>query len=250
MTSSDYLPTNNLHSHVPSKSRLNLPVPSGQNGTDELKRNASTISTPSSSSPHLFYTPTGMNPLRLSQPNMFNFPKPPQPPGLSRKNIKIEPPEQDVLDNDYIQAFNIGQPDGKRSESQGRTRSVDTEHPNLIDMGVDSVPELPDGNVVDLFDPLTQQSDRPFSWPTKLEATEPKTTTPPFVTPTNETPPLQTKITLTQTPSTSPTTYPYPIKLRLKLTAFPEIKPFCQLVQQIRNEHQTNQVCNQFFSCT
>ena len=245
MTSSGYPPTNTLHSYAPSKSRLNLPVPSLHNGPDELKRSASTTSTPSSSSPHLYYTPIGPNPLQLSQPNMFSFPKPPHPSGPSRKSIKIEPPEQDLLDKDFNQVFNIGQPDGKRSangESQARTRSIDTEHPNLIDMGADAVLELPDGNVVDLFDPLTQQSDRPISWPTKLDQTEPKTTTPPFLTPSNETPPIQAKISLTQTPTISPTTYPYPIKLRLKLTAFPEIKPFCQLVQQIRNEHQTNQV--------
>jgi len=36
--------------------------------------------------------------------------------------------------------------------------------------------------------------------------------------------------------------FPYPIKLQLKLSACSEIKPFCQLVQQIQNEHQSKAV--------
>ena len=36
--------------------------------------------------------------------------------------------------------------------------------------------------------------------------------------------------------------YPYPIKLWLKLSAYPEMKPFSQLVEKIRHEHQSNQV--------
>jgi hypothetical protein len=97
--------------------------------------------------------------------------------------------------------------------------------------------ELLSGNVFELFDPL-KQSNRPYSWPSKLN--EAGTNTPPFVTPNNETPPLSVSI-----PSVSPSTsssYPYPIKLRLKLTTFPDIKPFSHLVQQIRNENQVKQV--------
>jgi hypothetical protein len=113
---------------------------------------------------------------------------------------------------------------------------IHTDSPNLIDMGNDlPTPELLSRNVFELFDPL-KQPNRPHSWPTKLNQAGTDTHTPPFVTPSTETPsPLS--VTSLSSPS-----YPYPIKLRLKLTAFPEIKPFCQLVQQIRNENQTKQV--------
>lgn len=101
--------------------------------------------------------------------------------------------------------------------------------------------DLLTGNVFELFDPL-KQPNRPYSWPTKLNeaGTHPPAATPttPFVTPPNEIPPIPVTI---PSPSTS-SSYPYPIKLRLKLTTFPEIKPFSQLVQQIRNENQNKQV--------
>ena len=259
MTSSDCLPKNNLPDRVSTKSRLNLPVTSVQNGADELTKSASTTSTPSSSSPNLYFTPIAPTQIRLSHPNMFNFPRPPPPPPppvLQRKNIRIEPPEQDVLDENFIRVFNIAQPDGKsnpNSENQPRPVTTDQtkkEDPNLIDMGVDTASKLPDGTVFELFDPLTQQSQRPSSWPTKFDQTETRTPTPPFVTPSSETPPIQPKVSLTPTFSTVSTEHPYPIKLRLKLTAFPEIKPFCQLVQQIRNEHQTEKVLNHFLHLT
>jgi hypothetical protein len=111
------------------------------------------------------------------------------------------------------------------------------EDPVLIDMGAEpSSSELLSGNIFELFDPL-KQSDRPHSWPSKLNQAGTTTNTPPFVTPTTEISPISTVV-----PSISSPLYPYPIKLRLKLTTFPEIKPFSLLVQQIRNEYQTKQV--------
>ncbi|CAF4828517.1 unnamed protein product, partial [Rotaria magnacalcarata] len=80
------------------------------------------------------------------------------------------------------------------------------------------------------------QIDRPHSWPSKLnEAGTTTTITPPFVTPSSESPTLSSS-KLRIVTSTTTLSYPYPIKLRLKLTIFPEIKPFSQLVQRIRNE--------------
>ena len=113
-------------------------------------------------------------------------------------------------------------------------------------MGIDPPSsELLSGNVFELFDPL-KQSNRPHSWPSQLNQAGTTTNTPPFVTPNNESPPIIPTVTppIVQpgTPVSS-SSYPYPIKLRLKLTTFPEIKPFSHLVQQIRNENQTKQVC-------
>jgi hypothetical protein len=113
-------------------------------------------------------------------------------------------------------------------------------------MGIDTSPsELLSGNVYELFDPL-KQPNRPYSWPSKLNEAGTHTTTPPFVTPNNETPPIPVPVPApvptTSSSSSSSLSYPYPIKLRLKLTTFPEIKPFSQLVQRIRNENQLNQV--------
>jgi len=36
--------------------------------------------------------------------------------------------------------------------------------------------------------------------------------------------------------------FPYLIKFRLKLSTCSEMKPFCQLVEQIQNEHQLKDV--------
>jgi hypothetical protein len=111
---------------------------------------------------------------------------------------------------------------------------------------MDSEPSSPDllsGNVFELFDPLKQPS-RPSSLPSKLNQAGMNTSTPPFVTPSNEIPPISVSVPPTASPSPS---YPYPIKLRLKLTTFSEIKPFSQLVQQIRNENQTKQVQKKIF---
>lgn len=111
--------------------------------------------------------------------------------------------------------------------------------PNLIDMGTEPVSsESLLGTVYELFDPL-KESSRPHSWPSNLNEAgiAPGASTPPFVTPTQETPPASAAST-----SMPLLSYPYPIRLRLKLTVFPEIKPFSQLVQRIRNENQSKQV--------
>jgi hypothetical protein len=184
---------------------------------------------------------------------------------MSRRNFEFRPPEQEVLDKNFFQAFNMEQKDEKNSGNRkskilfflfqnqllisslsrktgSTSNQTHMEEPNLIDMGTDSSSSaLLDGNVFELFDPL-KQSDRTHSWPSQLNRTATNTATPPFVTPTSETPPIPVTISPSPSPSIPPNSYPYPIKLRLKLTTFPEIKPFSQLVQQIRNENQTKPV--------
>jgi hypothetical protein len=118
MTSSDCLSSNNLHPRLSTKSHLNLPVPTILDGNDELKRSSSCISTPTSTSPNNFFTPTtGIQP-RFPQPNMFAFPRhPPPAPTLSRRNVEFKPPEQDVLDKNFFRTFNMEQKDDKKSEN-------------------------------------------------------------------------------------------------------------------------------------
>lgn len=116
------------------------------------------------------------------------------------------------------------------------------EDKNLMEIGPEPPPSaLLSANLFELFDPL-KQPNRPHSWPSKLNEAGTTTNSPPFVTPSNETPsPTAAPVALPTTPVSS-LSYPYPIKLRLKLTIFPEIKPFSLLVQRIRNEYQTQQV--------
>ncbi len=125
MTSSDCLSTNNIHPHLSAKSHLNLPVSSVHNVTDELKKSISCTSTPTSSSPLHFYTPITQNPLRFPRPNMFNFPRPPQAPATARRNFVFKPPEQDVLDKNFIEAFNMEQKDEKMNiNSESRKSKI------------------------------------------------------------------------------------------------------------------------------
>jgi hypothetical protein len=84
------------------------------------------------------------------------------------------------------------------------------EHQDLIDTSFDD--EL---SILDLFDPLKQSTSLPISPPESVES-------------------------IIDTPS-SPS-LPYPIKFQLKLSACSEMKPFYQLVQQIRNEYQSKEV--------
>ncbi len=72
-----------------------------------------------------------------------------------------------------------------------------------------------DLSILDIFDPL-----RPSKCPLIL-------------------PPESDEIIADTPPSPS---FPYSIKFRLKLSTCSEMKPFCQLVQQIRNEHQSKEV--------
>ncbi len=118
MTSSDCLSTNNLHPRLSAKSRLNLPVSTVHNVTDEMKKSVSCTSTPTSSSPLHFYAPTVQNPVRFNHPNMLNFPRPPQAPATSRRNIGFRVPEQEVLDKNFFQAFNMEQKNEKTSQNQ------------------------------------------------------------------------------------------------------------------------------------
>lgn len=258
MTSSDCLSSNTLHSHLNSSSCLNLPMASVHNTNDELKRStSSTSTTPSSSSPRPFYTPSPMITYKnhFPTPNLFNFPRPPGAPPSTRRSIEFRPQEQDVLDHSYIQAFALQKNQKEKSSTTQPTfmsNKPTIDDPNLIDMGSGpSSAELLKHNVFDLFDPLQQQQQqshshphRPSSWPSKLNEVKTTTTpTPPFVTPNNETIPIQISPNQsTNTSTKSFTSYPYPIKLRLKLTTFPEIKSFTQLVQRIRNENQTKQL--------
>lgn len=110
MTSSDCLPTNNLHPRLPTKSRVNLPASSIHNiKTDELRPS---LSNPilSSSSPTPYFTPIGNIPIRYPQPNMFAFPRPPSTSLLPRRSSEFnKPPEQDLLDKNFFQTFNMEQ---------------------------------------------------------------------------------------------------------------------------------------------
>ena len=275
MTSSDCLSSSNRYrprlSNVP---RLTLPIPSIHHMTDDPKRTVSPSPlsvTPTSTSPSMFFTPIGSLQHRFPHPNRFPFARPPTLP-LGRRGIEFKPPEQDVLDKNFFRAFNMEQNNetsGKTSEtirtSQGRCRASErasertkafshctsliahhstlmhtTRDPhNLIDMGTEPVSsELLAGSVYELFDPL-KESSRPHSWPSNLNeaGVASGASTPPFVTPTQETPPA-----LAVSTSMPLLPFPYPIRLRLKLTTFPEIKPFSQLVQRIRNENQSKQV--------
>jgi hypothetical protein len=120
MTSSDCLSKSNLQSHLSTKSRLNLSVSSANNiTTDELKKTSSNTSTPTSSSPNSFYTPPLHHQIRFPQPNMFTFPRPPQPsaPILSRRSIEFKPPEQDVLDKNFFRTFNMEQKDDEINDN-------------------------------------------------------------------------------------------------------------------------------------
>jgi len=111
MTSSDCLSSNNLLPRLSTKSRLNLPVTSIHNVIDEVKKTSSCTSIPTLVSPSQFYTPTANNQHRFTQPNMFPFPRPPPPtaPILPRKNIEFKPPEQEILDNNFFQTFDMKQ---------------------------------------------------------------------------------------------------------------------------------------------
>lgn len=120
-----------------------------------------------------------------------------------------------------------------------------SDEPNLIDMGQLLIsPDFSSRSVFELFDPL-RQSNRPHSWPAKLDqaGTTSNNNSPPFVTPNNETPPALPSVTTVTSSASS--LYPYPIQLRLKLTTFPEIKPFSQLVQRIRDETLSKEVKQQ-----
>ena len=96
-----------------------------------------------------------------------------------------------------------------------------------MNMGADD--EL---SVLDIFDPM-KRLNRPQTLPTISNQASTNTLSP--VTPNND-------IKLSPAASASSPSFPHPIKLRLKLTAHSEMKVFSQLVQQIRNEYQSNQV--------
>lgn len=130
MTSSDYLSSNTLHSHLNSNSCLNLSMASVHNTADELKKTSSSTTTiattPSSSSPRLFYTPAPNIPNQTSFPpaNLFRFPRPPGAPTLMRRNIEFKPPEQDVLDKNFIQTFALQNTQKENSSTTRKTFSL------------------------------------------------------------------------------------------------------------------------------
>jgi hypothetical protein len=120
MTSSDCLSSNNLHPRLSSITRLNLPVPSIHNVPNDLKKSSSFTTTPTSTSPHNFHTPTATIPARFPHPNMFPYPRQPPPaPVLLRKHIEFKPPEQEILDRTFIHTFNMEEKNvsNKTSES-------------------------------------------------------------------------------------------------------------------------------------
>jgi hypothetical protein len=83
---------------------------------------------------------------------------------------------------------------------------------DLITMDVDL-------SVIDIFDPLRQTNQQQS---TKIE--------------------LPANTSSLVTPSKVSLLFPYPIKLNINLAAYHEMKPFSQLVQQIRHEQQLQQV--------
>jgi hypothetical protein len=118
MTSSDCLSNNNVHPRLSIKTHLNLPVSSIHNQNEQLKRTSSFTLTPTSTSPNNYFTPTGGIQQRFSQPNMFAYPRhPPPAPTLSRKHIQFKPPEQDILDKNFFQTFDMEEKVEKKSEN-------------------------------------------------------------------------------------------------------------------------------------
>jgi hypothetical protein len=124
MTSSDCLSSNNHHPRLSIISRLNLPVPSIHNVNDELNKTLSTTTTPTSTSPSNFHTPTSVIQPRFPHPNAFAFPRPPPPPShatLLRKSIEFKPPEQDILDKNFFHTFNMEQKEEKINKNLDTT---------------------------------------------------------------------------------------------------------------------------------
>jgi hypothetical protein len=74
-----------------------------------------------------------------------------------------------------------------------------------------------DLSILDIFDPL-----RPSKYPSIL--------------------PPESDVIIADIPTSL--SFPYLIKFRLKLSTCSEMKPFCQLVEQIQNEHQLKDVNN------
>ena len=89
-----------------------------------------------------------------------------------------------------------------------------------------------DLSVLDIFDPFRQPKQSSITLP-ELDQSTPQTL--PIVTSPS---PILVPVPI----SVSSPSFPYPIKLRLKLTACFEMKPFSELVQQIRTEHQSKSV--------
>lgn len=231
MTSSDYLSSNNRFRPV---THLNLSGTTGERPrlNDDFRSSSPRLP----GSPQILFRPIGpIPPVRYPPPNIFHFPRPPSASTLTRRNVEFQAPEQDILDRNFFQTFNMGTSTSR--DRAAASNSKTTDDANLIDMGVELIPKefLSSGNVYELFDPL-KDLDRPHSCP--ITSNESRSTpTPPFLTPSQETPPIP--IPSSQSHSHP---YPYPIKLRLKLTIFPEIKPFSQLVQRIRSETRPKQV--------
>ena len=123
MTSSDCLSSNNPHPRLSTISRLNLPVPSIHNTNDELKKSMSCTITPTSTSPSSFYTPTSVIQPRFPHPNLFAFPRHP-PPTLSRRNVDFKPPEQDILDKNFFDTFNMEQKEDKINKNLEKTTII------------------------------------------------------------------------------------------------------------------------------
>lgn len=253
MTSSEFLSSNDRYRpRLSSVTRLDLSTNSTLHHlNDEMKK--SRPSTPIS--PQTFFTPIRSTTTvhHHHHPNLFRFPRPPAPTTIGRRSFDLKPLEQEILDQNFLKTFDIEpKPNSPTPDVFSASNSKPIDDSNLIDMGSEpvSMALLSSSNVFELFDPL-EQTNRPHSWPSKLNEAGATAVTPPFVTPSQEVPAPMPVVSSSPSPSTlSSHSYPFPIRLRLKLTIFPEIKPFSQLVQRIRSESQTKNVQHDdFFYC-
>lgn len=120
MTSSGCLSNNNHDDpRLSTRSHTNLSVRSFQNPSNELLRTSSFTATTMSASPNNFYVRPPMHQSHFPQANMYGFPRipppPPPAPTLTRRNIEFKPPEQDILDKNFFDAFNIEQKPNKNT---------------------------------------------------------------------------------------------------------------------------------------
>ncbi|CAF0721214.1 unnamed protein product [Didymodactylos carnosus] len=199
----------------------------------------------------------------------------PFPPPTSKppKTITFQPPEQDTLDKNYFETFDID----NKAQSPQKEKTNDeipsfglqppptvttrnNNSPDLIDMNMDvnnnNKNDLSKANIIEFFDPVKRlqrnldQTSRPHSWPYNLtQAGSPKTETPTISPVTSEQRKIEKEHFVEKTSSptsppirlSNPNYYPYPIRLKFELSTFDEIKAFSDLVQKIKSERSDNQ---------
>lgn len=108
MTSSDCLSSNNHHPQLPGVARFHLPVSTAAASNDGSRRSSPCPTTPTSTSPSNYYPPSAGSSMRFPQPNMIPYPRHPYSQPL-RNSLQPKPPEQEVLDQSFLHAFNMKQ---------------------------------------------------------------------------------------------------------------------------------------------